>query len=84
MAVHYHGRVKRPMERAKRLVIHVFDVSLHLHPRLLALKMWIVLSDMTFFCWETELIAIESLRFHLDWVCGSSWVIPKAGHFELL
>lgn len=40
--------------------------------------LWI-LSDMTFFCWETELIAIESLRFHLDWVCGSSWVIPKAG-----
>lgn len=42
MAVHYHGRVKRPMERAKRLVIHVFVVSLHLHPRLLALKIWIV------------------------------------------
>lgn len=81
MAVHYHGRVKRPMERAKRLVIHVFDVSLRLHPRLLALKMWIVdiiWSDI--FSLGNRIIAIESFRFHLDWVCGSSWV----GHFELL
>ena len=52
-----------------------------LHPRLPALKsgLWI-LYDMTFFDWETESIAIESFRFHLDWV----WVIPKEGHFPLL